>query len=62
MEDIFGKKESEEISPVNPIIMAKITDLETFKLATGYAFSDDEEAMEWVKNKKIKISEEVLDL
>ena len=59
MEDVLRQKESEDVLPVNPIIMAKITDLEAFKLATGNTFGDDKEAMEWLKNKKTYICEEV---
>ena len=59
MEDILREQDNGEVLPVSPIIMAKITDLDAFKLATGGAFGDDEEAMEWLSSKRIYICEEV---
>ena len=47
------------IFPENSIIMAKITDLDAFKLASGQQFSSEKEALNWLKSKKIYICEEV---
>ncbi len=59
MEDALRAEDNGEVLPDDPVIMAKITDLNAFNSATGQAFTDDKEALEWLKNKRIYICEEV---
>ncbi|WP_026671088.1 GNAT family N-acetyltransferase [Butyrivibrio sp. AE3006] len=58
-EDAFREQDNGEVLPDNPVIMAKITDLEAFNSLTGQSFLDEKEALLWLKNKKIYICEEV---
>ncbi len=59
MEDILREQDNGETLPDNPIIMAKITDFDAFRLAAGRGFTDEDEAMNWLKSKRIYICEEV---
>jgi hypothetical protein len=58
-EDAFREQDNGEVLPDDPVIMAKITDLEAFNSLTGQSFSDEKEALLWLKKKKIYICEEV---
>lgn len=58
-EDELRSMDDGEVLPENPVIMAKITDLEKFGRAAGQSFSDEKEALEWLKSRKIYICEEV---
>jgi hypothetical protein len=59
IEDAFREQDNGEVLPDDPVIMAKITDLEAFNSLTGQSFSDEKEALLWLKKKKIYICEEV---
>lgn len=59
MEDALREQESGEVLPDNPVIMARITDLEAFGKAAGESFSNDSEALDWLNKKNIYICEEV---
>ncbi len=48
-----------EVLPENPVIMAKITDLQSFSEMAGREFISDHDAFSWLKEKKIYICEEV---
>lgn len=58
-EDELRKLGSGEVLPKNPVIMAKITDLDAFNKAAGTDFTDEKNALSWLRNKKIYICEEV---
>ncbi|SEL01005.1 Acetyltransferase (GNAT) domain-containing protein [Butyrivibrio sp. ob235] len=58
-EEALRAEDSGEVLPDSPIIMAKITDLDSFCEAAGYSFDSDEDALKWLKSKRIYISEEV---
>ena len=58
-EEVFRSMDQGEVLPDDPVIMGKITDLDAFNKAAGTDFSDDKKALEWLKSKKIYISEEV---
>jgi len=58
-EDELRKLDMGEVLPDNPVIMAKITNLDAFNSAVGKLFADEKEALDWIKNKKIYICEEV---
>ena len=47
------------VFPDDAVIMAKITDMDVFSKAAGEQFADEKEALKWLKEKKIYISEEV---
>ncbi|MCR5100045.1 MAG: GNAT family N-acetyltransferase [Butyrivibrio sp.] len=48
-----------EVLPDNPVIMAKVTDLDAFSEMAGQKFDSEKSALKWLKNKKIYICEEV---
>ena len=56
--DLRSQDEGEGL-PDNPIIMAKITDIDSFNAVAGTSFSSEAAATDWLKNKKIYICEEV---
>ena len=58
-EDELRKLGSGEVLPDNPVIMAKITDLDAFNKAAGTDFTDEKNALSWLRDKKIYICEEV---
>ncbi len=47
------------VFPENCVIMGKVTDLDAFNEMTGNSFSNEKEALGWLKNQKIYICEEV---
>ncbi len=59
IEDELRVEDKGEVLPDNPVIMAKITDLDAFNSAAGQSFTDEKDALEWLKSKKIYICEEV---
>lgn len=59
LEDELRLQDMGEALPDNPVIMAKVTDLEAFCKAAGEKFSDEKEALLWLRNKKVYICEEV---
>ncbi len=48
-----------EVLPDNPVIMAKVIDMDSFSGMAGQQFDSEKKALAWLKNKKIYISEEV---
>ncbi len=58
-EDMLRSMDQGEVLPENPVIMGRITDLDAFNKAAETDFTDDKKALEWFKNKKIYICEEV---
>jgi len=48
-----------EVLPEDPMIMAKVTDLQMFSEMAGCSFESEEQALEWLQTKKIYICEEV---
>lgn len=58
-EDELREQDCGEVLPDKPVIMAKITDLEAFNRAAGTAFTDEKEALSWLRSKRIYICEEV---
>jgi predicted acetyltransferase len=58
-EDEFRAMDKGEVLPEEPVIMAKITDLEAFGEAAGRRFESEGEAIEWLKRKKVYFCEEV---
>ena len=56
--DLRSQDEGEGL-PDNPIIMAKITDIDSFNAVAGTSFSSEAAATDWLKKKKIYICEEV---
>ena len=58
-EDELRKLDMGEVLPDNPVIMAKVTDLDAFNSAVGKLFADEKEALDWMRKKKIYICEEV---
>lgn len=58
-EDELRKLDMGEVLPDNPVIMAKITNLDAFNSVTGKEFADEKEALDWTKKKRIYICEEV---
>ena len=59
IEDELRLLDKGEVLPDTPVIMAKITDIAAFNAATGCSFSDEKDALKWMKEKKIYICEEV---
>ena len=51
--------EDNDYLPSDPVIMAKITDLDAFCSIADNSFSDGKEALNWLRQKKIYICEEV---
>jgi len=49
----------DEVLPDNPVIMAKVTSLKAFSKMAGQEFNSEQEALLWLKNKKVYICEEV---
>ena len=58
-EDELRQQDNGEVLPDNPVIMGKITNLEAFNRAVGKEFSDEKEALKWLRSKRIYICEEV---
>ena len=58
-EDILRSLDQGSVFPDDAVIMAKITDLDAFSKAAGTKFTDEKEALKWLKEKKIYICEEV---
>ena len=58
-EDSLRSLDNEEALPNAPIIMAKITDLEAFNTLTSNTFTNESQALNWLRQKKIYICEEV---
>ncbi|MCR5556637.1 MAG: GNAT family N-acetyltransferase [Butyrivibrio sp.] len=58
-EEMLRSYDLGSVFPDDPVIMAKITDLETFSKAAGVQFADEKEALKWLKEKNIYICEEV---
>ena len=58
-EDELRAFDKGSVFPDHSVIMAKITDLEEFNKATGNSFSNEKEALSWLKEKKVYICEEV---
>lgn len=58
-EDELRKLGSGEVLPDNPVIMAKIIDIDAFNKAAGTDFTDEKKALLWLRNKNIYICEEV---
>ncbi|MCR5671680.1 MAG: GNAT family N-acetyltransferase [Butyrivibrio sp.] len=58
-EDALRAQDNGEVLPKDPVIMAKITDLEAFNRALGMSFSDEKQALDWMKKQRIYICEEV---
>lgn len=58
-EELLRSDDLGSVFPDEAVIMAKITDLEAFSKAAGIQFKDEKEALKWLKEKKIYISEEV---
>ena len=58
-EDELRAQDEGEVLPDEPVIMAKITDLDAFNEAAGEKFLSDKEALAWMRNKNIYICEEV---
>ncbi len=48
-----------EVLPSNPVIMAKVTDRKAFSKMAGSSFESEKECLEWMRTKRIYISEEV---
>ncbi len=59
IEKAIDEAKGGEILPKKPVIMAKITDLQSFSEMAGQDFSSDNDALSWLKEKKIYICEEV---
>ncbi len=59
IENRFREHGTGEGMPKDPVIMARIVDLDAFSSAAGRVFSNEKEALEWLRSKKIYISEEV---
>ncbi len=59
IENELREMDDGEVLPDDPVIMAKITDLEAFNKAAGKDFESEKEALSWLKQKKIYICEEV---
>ncbi len=58
-EDSLRSLDNEEALPNVPIIMAKITNLEAFNTLTSNSFINESQALNWLRQKKIYICEEV---
>lgn len=58
-EDELRKLDMGEVLPNDPVIMAKVTNLEAFNSSTGKEFADEKEALDWMKKRRIYICEEV---
>lgn len=59
IEDGLRALDKGEVFPENPIIMAKITDLDAFNAISGSSFTTEHDAANWLRNKRIYICEEV---
>ena len=58
-EDALREQENGEVLPDNPVIMAKITDLEAFENVARENFADEKQALKWLTKKNVYICEEV---
>jgi predicted acetyltransferase len=58
-EEALREQDNGSVFPEHCVIMAKITDLDAFNAAAGMSFADEKKALEWLKEKKIYICEEV---
>ncbi len=48
-----------ELLPENPVIMAKVTDIEAFEKMAGQRFDNEKKCLEWLRKKRIYIREEI---
>ena len=58
-EDELRALDKGEVLPDNPVIMAKITDLEAFAAAVGVGFTTEKEALAWMRDRRMYFCEEV---
>ncbi|RKM57654.1 GNAT family N-acetyltransferase [Butyrivibrio sp. XB500-5] len=58
-EEELRKLDKGEVLPESPVMMAKITDLEAFSAVVGKELSSEQEALAWLKEKRIYLCEEV---
>ncbi len=58
-EEALRSLDQGEVLPDSPVMMAKITDFPAFERAAGKSFSDEKEALAWLKGKRIYFCEEV---
>ena len=58
-EEELRKLDKGEVLPDNPVIMGKIIDLKEYNRATGNSFISEHEALQWLREKRIYICEEV---